>query len=78
MPQQADRVLYGGRSRPKIQLDEVIRLYEQGYSTIELAEKFNVTPPAIWQRLKMFGKNRNKSQAQRVRRQREKGRVVSS
>ena len=72
--------LLGGRSRPKFTpelLDEVVQLYENGYSTIEIAEilksrGISVTPQAIWLRLKELGKSRNRRLAQRVRRMKEK------
>jgi predicted DNA-binding protein YlxM (UPF0122 family) len=66
--------MLGGRGRPKIRNPvEIYRLYELGYSTVELAEKFHVTPQAIWQRLKTAGKKtRDRSLAQRIRRRKEK------
>jgi len=67
-------VTLGGRSRPKIrQPNEVIKLYLKGYSTVELAKMFGVTPQAIWGRLKAAGYNRDRKLAQHVRRLKEKG-----
>jgi len=73
-----EAVQLGGRSRPKIRdIHKLVELYEQGYSSVQLAKMFNVTPQAIIQRLKQLNKARNRLQAQRVRRQRERGLYVA-
>lgn len=58
----------GGRGRPKIRdLDGLLKLYEEGLSTIELAKRFGVSQQAVWRRLKSLGRTRDRSAAQRVR-----------
>jgi transposase len=60
-----------GKGRPKItDVSRLVKLYEEGYSTIDLAKMFGVTPQAIWTRLRALNKTRNRSEAQRVRYQR--------
>jgi predicted DNA-binding protein YlxM (UPF0122 family) len=51
----------------KIELEKIIELYSKGYSTVEIAKMYNMTAPAIWQRLKKIGLNRNRHEAQRLR-----------
>jgi len=59
---------YAGRGRPKIKnWDEIVKLYEQGYSSVELSKMFNVTPQSIIQYLKQLGKARNRYEAQKLR-----------
>lgn len=64
--------MHKGRGHPVLPMDEVVELYEKGHSTIEIAEKYQVTPQAVWWRLKELGLARDKKTAQRVRRMREK------
>jgi transposase len=59
---------YAGRGHPKIKnWDEIVKLYEQGYSSVELSKMFNVTPQSIIQYLKQLGKARNRHEAQKLR-----------
>ena len=51
----------------KIELEKIIELYSKGYSTVEIAKMYNMTAPAIWQRLKKIGLNRNRHEAQKLR-----------
>ena len=56
------------RNRPKIRdVEKLIKLYEEGYSTLEIAKMFGVTSQAVWQRLKALGKTRSRKEAQKLR-----------
>jgi Zn-dependent peptidase ImmA (M78 family) len=60
--------LHAGRKHPKISnWNEVIELYKKGYSTVELAKLYGVTPQAIWFVLKQRGLVRSRADAQKVR-----------
>jgi predicted RNA polymerase sigma factor len=67
-------IVDAGRGRPKVKDAQVLReLYESGFSTVELARFFNVTPQAVWQRLlQVRARIRDKKTAQQIRRRREK------
>ena len=64
-----------GRGNPKLKgelLEEAIRLYKSGYSTLEVSKKLGVSPQAVWVRLKALGIARSRKEAQKLRRMKEK------
>jgi transposase-like protein len=59
-----------GRGRPKLtpeDWDSIVELYKRGYSTVELARMYNVTPQAIYVYLKVRGIARSRKEAQVLR-----------
>jgi Zn-dependent peptidase ImmA (M78 family) len=62
------QVSHAGRKHPKItNWSEIIELYKKGYSTVELAKIYGVTPQAVWLVLRQQGLIRSRADAQKLR-----------
>lgn len=64
---------HAGKGRPLLDPKQLVELYSQGHSTVQIAKMFGVSPQAVWSRLRQLGvRIRSYSEAQRLRYQRER------